>query len=210
MKTRKNIFFDLDGTIVNSFPQIKASLIKSFKENDVEILNNIREEIIGPTLDEIIFYLNPKCKNKMIKSLISSYREIYFESCSSSYLYKDAADVLKFLSKNNDLYVVTNKSKKPTLKILIKNKIDHFFKGIFCVDKSHHLYNNKSDLISFCLSNLSLDKSTSYYVGDTLGDYEASSKNNINFVFADWGYGSLHVKNSLKVKNFQELKKILK
>ena len=77
MKKRKNIFFDLDGTIVNSFPQIKASLIKSFKENDVEILNNIREEIIGPTLDEIIFYLNPKCKNKMIKNLISSYRELF-------------------------------------------------------------------------------------------------------------------------------------
>ena len=54
MISKKSIFFDLDGTLLNSFPEIKVSLQKSFEINKVNVNFHLDSKIIGPPLDKIL------------------------------------------------------------------------------------------------------------------------------------------------------------
>ena len=53
------------------------------------------------------------------------------------------------------------------------------------------------------------DLKSPVYVGDTMGDYEASKKANVPFIFAAYGFGVVEQDQIATIKDFKTLRNIL-
>ncbi len=206
MISKKSIFFDLDGTLLNSFPEIKVSLQKSFEKNKVNVNFHLDSKIIGPPLDKILENILVGDQLDKMDRIKQNFFEIYdSKECQKSNLFSNVYEVLEILSKNNNLFIITNKRQKPTLKIVNKHKIKNFFKDIFCLDHNERNFQNKSILLDYIIKNLNLNSKKCILIGDSINDYEASYQNNVEFLYASWGYGDLKKLNVKNLKSFSEL-----
>lgn len=64
---------------------------------------------------------------------------------------------------------------------------------------------NKADNIRLVMKRNGLNDAI--YVGDTIGDYNASVENKIPFVYAKYGFGKID-KSTYKINKFEELLKL--
>ena len=206
MTKRRNIFFDLDGTIVDSFPEIKFCIVKALEESNIEIEKDFTPSLIGPPLDDILREIVPGKNFNQIDEIKEAYFKIYENFCESSKLYDDVRIVLERLSKNNNLYVLTNKSEHFSKKIINSKKICSFFADILCVDTSEDSLSSKAKLLESRMTNFNLSPKDSFLIGDSMSDFNASSHNKIEFFFAAWGYGECA---SVKVKELTSFKDLL-
>ena len=107
---------------------------------------------------------------------------------------------------DRDIFLVTNKRERPTKEILLKHGLNKYFKNIYSIDSVYkHSIKSKANLLSYIKEKESLDYSESIYIGDTAGDYLACTRNRLDFIFAEWGYGSSVNLDCLKASSFFEI-----
>lgn len=207
MEHKKTIFFDLDGTIIDSAHEIIKSLKDAFKFYKLSPLKEITSNLIGPPIDQIVIsLLNPGDQNKL-NLVLDRFKFIYDNQfCFESSCYDGVHNTLNFLQKKSLLVLVTNKRLEPTLKILEHNKLSEYFYKCYSAGHTNNLSFNKARLLENILIELNINPRNSLYLGDTYDDLKASNENNIDFIFAKWGYGSLQDNTSCKViDKFDEL-----
>jgi phosphoglycolate phosphatase len=188
MIKRKIVIFDLDGTLINSAPEILLSLTKSIK-----IITNLditlNENIIGPPLKEIISKIL-SIENKLYYQFIEKeFKKLYDNKyCIESKLYQGMSQQLEILIEHKvDMILATNKRVIPTIKILKKLNIYEKFREIYCID-SNNIYKDKADIL------IDIKKNNFFceciYIGDRQEDFSASSIAKIKFYHASWGYNN--------------------
>lgn len=202
-----SIIFDLDGTLWNPSKTIVIAwenVIKreiknySFSEKDVQ-------RICGMTTNEIantLFYdlTEEERKDIMNKCLEEENKIIRIMGAS---LYDNVLEDLKILSKNYDLYIVSNCHKGYIESFLEYYKIDHLFKDIECHGNTGL---SKSENIKLVVERNKIKECV--YVGDTLYDYNSAKDNNIPFIYAKYGFGNV-LNYDYVINNFSELKNII-
>lgn len=201
-----NIFFDLDGTLIDSIYDIANSLNLALIAND---LNSI-------TLEEAKSYIGHGSKNLIIKAsrdefslkLYEDYKRIYHENlCNLSKPYQDVVETLRTLkNKGYQLGVYSNKDEQDVAKI-----VDHYFPNIFVfVIGKRTGYNLKPDptLMQDIIKQKALNLSETYYVGDMETDYDLAKNLRIKFIYASYGYGKKHLDNYAEIKEFKDLIKL--
>ena len=190
LKNKHIYLFDLDGTLIDSSPEIIKTYNTVFKKNNIKPIREVSEDIIGPTLKDTISNLIPSKHLSNIDKIIKDFIGLYDNKfCTESSLYDGVYETLDKLSKKNRLILITNKRFIPTEKILYSNEIINFFEKYFSVDIKSQYSFNKSSLIKNVLEEMKLDPKKTVYVGDTKEDFKASMDNNIDFIFAEYGYG---------------------
>ena len=114
--------------------------------------------------------------------------------------------VLKFLSKNCLIAVVTSKDKKRAVEILKKFNLP--FKVIECPSKK---IKGKPDpaLIKIALKKLKSNIQNSYYIGDMEVDFKASKNAKIKFIFSRYGYSESKKKYHLQINRLKDLLKFI-
>ncbi len=201
--------FDFDGTLVDSEPAIKKCYIKVTEKLAPSRVGFAENILIGPTLLEtanlILDNKNKELATKFIELFIQEYdQEILLETKP----YKYATEVLSYLkSKDDEIFIATNKRGAPTRKLINFYGWDSFFKWIGCMDEFKE-YKNKSELVKNEIIN-KREYEEIYFVGDTVNDGITANENNIPFIFAKFGYGKKQDWSKIEItKTISSLKDI--
>ena len=201
--------FDFDGTLVDSEPAIKKCYIKVTEKLAPSRVGFAENILIGPTLLEtaslILDNKNKELATKFIELFIQEYdQEILLETKP----YKYATEVLSYLkSKDDEIFIATNKRGAPTRKLINFYGWDSFFKWIGCMDELKE-YKNKYELVKNEIIN-KREYEEIYFVGDTVNDGITANENNIPFIFAKFGYGKKQDWSKIEItKTISSLKDI--
>lgn len=219
MKNIKSIIFDLDGTLIDSMPDIHNSLNKSLEYVDLpEITMDIAKKSLGNgskvLVKRILDYFLDEYDKEYLESLEEKmhnfYIGYYYEHCiDRTYLYEGVLDSLKKLSKLNiDMFIITNKPDNIAVNNVKKLNIFNYFKavigdGVYPYRKPDvNIWNNlKKDY------NLFEDKTI--MVGDGLPDYQFAKNSGIKVLLALYGITDknilLNLKNDYYIESFSEV-----
>lgn len=177
------IIFDLDGTLVDSLPDIAWALNKALREHQLDTYDEATIKTFIGSGTKVL--LERAAKNEVPSTLLERYQTNY-----NNYLvrftriYPGVLELLESLSEAN-LVVFTNKYQTASNVI-----IDHFFPGIFKTVLGDGTHPRKPDPTGvFELMRLyCATKETTILVGDSRVDEETAKAAGIEFVAVDWGY----------------------
>ena len=203
----KIIFFDLDGTIINSKVGIINSL--NYMTNKMhwnEINSSDYLKFIGPPLSETIsnyFHINNK---NVIDNAISFFQD-YYKNCGifQCELYPDILYMLNLLYDNDKkLFITTSKPEIMAKKIVSFLNLNVYFTNIFGATLDESIRSKKVQIISYAISSLGLSNylNNILMVGDRDVDILGAQKNKIKSISVSYGFGKKSefcYKNNLSV-----------
>ena len=194
------IIFDLDGTLWDTSREIEQ-VWKNVAENyNIKINKEKITQIMGFTKDEIIEYLfkgNSEKGNEFITKCQENENKYLTEN--GGHIYKNTIKTIKKLSQNYNLYIVSNCQSGYIEVFLEHYSIEEYFKDYEC---SGNTGLSKEKNIKELIKRNKI--TNAIYVGDTTKDYEASNKNKLQFIWAEYGFGKCN-KYDKKIKDISEL-----
>lgn len=197
-----NILFDLDGTLIDS----KPGIVKAYEQAVAEVLPQVSipdiSDLIGPPMREML-RLSLKMEDaEVLDQLMVAFKAAYdSEAWKETIVYDGVSELLQALAvQNKQLFIVTNKRKLPTLKILDFYGLSKYFTEVVNPDSFELPFSNKSAALAYVLEKYKLQNKSSIFVGDAFEDAEAAANNNIYFVAATYGYGEERLKEILTEK----------
>ncbi len=192
MKTYKNIFFDLDGTVSDPYMGITNSILFSLK---------YYPNITPPSREELKVFIGPPLADKYSevfgldaeesKRAVEHYREYYRPTgIFENRIYDGIPELLRSLRENGKrVYLATSKPQ-----VFAKQIIEHFglsdcFDGIYGSTLDGSIV-KKADVIAQLLKNEDCDVTESVMVGDTEFDIIGAAKLGIDGIGVTYGYGT--------------------
>jgi len=223
MTQKLTILFDLDGTLVDTAPDLLTAhnhVMKKFgySSKTVDEIRNLVGKgaavLIGRSIwssakKEFAKINNEKTKNKMVKEFIDFYgKNIVVKSKLINGLY----DFLKWAKTNNiSMAVCTNKQEHLAVDLLKKIKIYDFFEYVaggntfnYCKPDSRHL--------TSVIEILDGDIKKSIMIGDSENDAEAAKAAGIPMLLLEDGYTEKKIENihhDYLIKDYIGIKKII-
>jgi phosphoglycolate phosphatase len=186
----KTIIFDLDGTLVDTAPDVLSSVNYALKKMGVpSIPMEAMKEAIGPAKEEFIRAVLPGVGESEYESFLTLFREFYWNHClDQTVLFQGMDKVLKQL-ENRILAVASNKPKRFTERILEGLNIRGFFHSVIGPEdvaqaKPH------PEMIFTILNMVNQIPSETLFVGDTDGDILAAQSAGVKSCLAGYGYGN--------------------
>lgn len=211
----KNIFFDLDGTIVDSREGIVNGYIYMLNYYNIEVQDqSTLEQFIGPPIEDILrdyYKINPK----QIKDGIKKYREFYSKTgVWQTKPYNGIIELIRDLKKDGkNVILATSKPEVFAKQILEKYEIINCFRfvGGATLDGTR---NEKKEVISYAIKNVEgINHENSIMVGDRNYDILGAKANNLKSIGVTYGFGT---RKELKTagadyiaEDMDELRKIL-
>ncbi len=189
---KKFIFFDFDGVIIDSFT-VSFELYKSLYGSE-----NFSEKIFRQLFKDNIY-------KSISQNNIKFNEKKFFRLYTSRILRLEAVpgipDVLKKLSKQYELLVISSTFSNPIKKWLKKERLISCFSVILGADAGK----NKTEKLKLFLQNQKIKPDNCLFITDTLGDLLEANKIKIKSLAVLWGF---HNKQTLqKGKPFGYLKK---
>lgn len=185
----ESIFFDLDGTLVNSSTGIKAAFNYAFEKLQLPLQTDKQlSTFIGPPLE--VTFANYFDKKDEINNAIKTFREYYnTKGVHQVSLYSGIAEVLKELnSLGYSLYVTTSKHEPMAKLMLTELGVISYFKEVYGSTPEHF---HKADVITACLTEQKIAAKDAVIIGDTKFDMIGGQKTGIHTIGITWGFGSL-------------------
>lgn len=202
---RDSIIFDLDGTLWDSSKQIAKSWNQTLQEKFPDIHKKITQKdvmgIMGMVTEDIARTLFPDLELEqavMITNTICEEECIHLRTIGGT-LYSGVEEVLKTLSLNYPLFIVSNCQSGYIECFLGYHKLEKYFKGFLC---SGQTGKRKGENIKLLMEQYGLKESI--YIGDTYMDYEAAKQAGIEFLYAAYGFGTI----SDPVPSIQNIKEL--
>jgi len=195
-KPIKLIIIDLDGTIINSGPDLIDSLNFVLKKQE---LKNIDKKVVGNLvgggaqlmIERAFKHLGHQISLNRMDSMINDFLEFYYKNCDKkSQLYPGVAETLKTLKSRYKLAICTNKKQFLTEKILQSYKIDSYFDFVLgsCSDLK---LKPDVEMLEKCLKKCSEKPEIAIMVGDSDNDIIPANNLLMRSVFVTYGYGKL-------------------
>jgi phosphoglycolate phosphatase len=186
----KPILFDLDGTLIDSSPSILKCYQAVLDEAQMSPKVPLSPTLIGPPLPFTMKQVTGVEDIDQLEHLTGRFKALY-----DSHIYRESiayggVDELLFtlFQRGHTLYIATNKRLGPSLKILEYLGWNHLFRTIMGCDSRTPGFTNKSETLSFLMTQEKLPPHGAVYVGDRLDDFKAAQFCGIDFLAATWGY----------------------
>lgn len=209
------IFFDLDGTLLDSLPGIRHSIAAAFRECNLPMADIEVRSLIGPPIRTILSRLmlgataedGESCLDHLERAFRVSYDG---EGWQKTYHYPDAAMMLrKIKTQGVRTFVVSNKPRHVSLNILEAEGTLAYFNEVVTRDSRQPLYSGKEEMLSSLLSVRTINPEKCLMVGDTMEDAGAAAAVGMQFCLMTHGYGDVPVDSkipvALRLDNFAEL-----
>ncbi|WP_432633203.1 HAD family hydrolase [Brachyspira sp.] len=219
MREIKNIIFDLDGTLIDSIPDIHKSINKSLEyinlpeipiDNIRKYVGNGAKALIKRTLNYFVGKYDKKYLESLEEKMYNFYIQYYYEHCiDETYLYEGVGDTLKKLFESNiDMFIITNKPNDIAVNTIKKLNIFNYFKAI--IGDGIYPYRKPDINIWFNLKNdYNLIEDKTIMVGDGIPDYEFAKNSGIKVLLALYGITDknilLDLKNDYYINSFFEV-----
>tara|TARA_B100001059_G_C17796357_1_gene563282 strand:- start:653 stop:1309 length:657 start_codon:yes stop_codon:yes gene_type:complete len=192
-KLVKSIIFDLDGTLVDTLPDIHAASNEMLKSVNLEPLQSKQvRSFIGNGIDKLI----ERCLNvygvSRSKEAIRVFMEYYQANPTTlSKCYENVEFVLfQLKSRGLKLGICTNKPSNLTNKVLENLCLKKYFETIICGDTLHVKKPDARPLLE-AVKGLESDPESSIFIGDSEVDMKTALSANIGFGFFTQGYHKL-------------------
>lgn len=204
-----SIIFDIDGTLWDMREEIADAWNYEVKRQGypeyVFTVENMTP-MYGIPVETVADIMMPELAPEIRYALINDFSIYQFEKIKKSRinrLYPKVKETIKELSKNYQLFIVSNCYDGYIEVFMDKSGTASFIKDFECSGKTGL---PKSENIQMVIERNHLK--SPIYVGDTQGDADAAKQAGIPFIFANYGFGN--VSNPLySIQNFSELLKIL-
>jgi len=210
----KNIAFDFDGTLADSFYLAREYYDMAAKDSGIKELSREEIEKLRNKKFSIRYGFNLILSNKV--SLIGLIRlgknfleELFFNK-NRLQLFKDAPKLLSDLKMQGaNIYLVTYNQK-----IIVDSTLERFqskdaFKSIVQVE----LWKTKSNSIKSLIQDNQIDPKDIVFVGDEIRDVESAHESGIQAIAVEWGFNTpkklKEAKPEWQVKSFKELSELL-
>ena len=195
-----SIIFDLDGTIIDSGPDLLDSLNFVLKKKKLpSISNKVIGNLVGGGASAMIKkgyeYIGKKIDDREVKELVEVFLEYYFKNCSKkTTIFSGIKDFIIYMkNKNLKIGLCTNKKQYLTEKILEDLKIHKYFDAIVGSSIDIKLKPD-TEMLELCLNKLNSIPQNSVMVGDSENDVIPANKLNMTSIFVTYGYGNLKEK----------------
>ena len=185
MSSLSAIFFDLDGTLVDSSIGIHNGFTYTFDQLGVPSpdAKTIRG-FMGPPLETSFASCLPAYQ---VETAIQLYRSYYKEKgVYEAQLFPQIKELLTELAKQYPLYITTTKNTPTAVDMTSYFGIDRFFDGIY---GSSPQALHKADVIRQALTTHNLDPETVVIIGDTKFDMIGAQETGIKKLAVTWGFG---------------------
>ena len=212
-KNFKCVAFDLDGTLIDSGPDLLDSLNFVLQKNNLNTINsNIIGNLVGGGAEAMIrrgyTYLNKKLDEKIIPGLINQFLEYYESNCTKkTKLYPNILDILKSLQeKEIKICICTNKRQYLAKKIIKELQINDFFDVIVGSQKSVQL-KPSTEMLEIFLKKLLVKPKDVIFIGDSTNDIIPANILGMTSVYVKYGYGKIKEsdKADFQISNAKEL-----
>ncbi|MFL0506442.1 HAD family hydrolase [Ureibacillus sp. 179-F W5.1 NHS] len=199
-----SIIFDLDGTLWDPIDTVLSAWNSVIRNNDQiksELTRKDFEGTMGLQMNEISRKLFPTLSYKERQQLVKVCCEVEqsFLEKHGGYLYQNVENVLKELSQNYKLYIVSNCQEGYIETFYKYHKLEKYF-----LDFENHGRTalSKGENIKLVIDRNNLLNPV--YMGDTEGDLNAARFAKIPFIFAKYGFGQVSQFDN-EIESFDEL-----
>lgn len=192
MKEYQFVFFDFDGTLVNTINGTKESAIYALKHFNIAVSNveNIGNIFCGPPLKESFKKYN--VNDEDIEEAIKLYRKYQSENTiECNQLYNGIEEMLDTLKKKGKkLMIVTAKLEQTAIKILkYLDILKYFDKVVGATADSSRI--TKKEVMKYAINNIeNIDLTKSIMIGDRTSDIKAGIENNMDTIGVLYGMDS--------------------
>jgi len=186
------IFFDLDGTLTDSYSGIRNSLLYALKA--LSLPGPPKEKlrsIIGPPLQDIFADILETDDPRRIDKAVALYRQYYkAKGIFENRVYNGVFPLLQhLLSDGRTLAVVTSKPWVFADKIVDHFRMRSFFTSVYGPELDG-TRKNKIDLLRYALDAMGVKPDgNAVMVGDRWHDIRAAHENRLTGIGVLWGYG---------------------
>lgn len=193
MPRYRHVLFDLDGTLIDSAPAILASYRDAFAAAGRTPAIAIESGIVGPPLLETLEMLSGSDDPALIATLAQGFKASYdSRGYRQTAAYAGVGDMLARLKAGGcRLSIATNKRLHPTRLILAHLGWSSHFEAVYALDLFEPRLQDKAAMIARLLADLDIAREEAVYVGDRSEDGLSANANQLPFLAATWGYGSL-------------------
>ena len=214
-KNFKCIIFDLDGTLIDSGPDLLNTLNYVLAENNLEeIDHSVIGNLVGGGAEAMIRrgykYMNAHLDEKKIPFLIDLFIDHYYKNCTNkTKLYNGVLNILNFLREKTFICLCTNKKQFLAEKILEEFKITNFFNYILGSDGKTPL-KPEIEMPKKCLEKFKIPADQVVFVGDSENDILPANQLGMFSVHVTYGYGKIgeKINADLVIEEIKELRKI--
>jgi len=190
------LLFDLDGTLLETLPDIVDAINDALKDNNLSYVFSVEEgkKLIG---DGPVNFIKRALKyggfaenlfDKVYASYIPQYK---YHQGKNTYPFTGIADVLDKIKKlGYKVYVVTNKPEHLAIEILSKTLPNIHFDGIYGFMENRPFKPSK-EFVDNVIATYGLENSSLLYIGDSHQDLEVARNGKMDCALVSWGYGNL-------------------
>jgi len=189
------ILFDLDGTLVDSAPDLTHALNNTLEALALSLVT--LEEVktwIGNGIDHLLHRALTKTDDTLaseglfLPARTRFYREYEKQSGQLSKLYPGVAELLAELKHRRiQAACITNKSRCFTLPLLKKLAIDQYFSSVVCGDDLSNKKPHPEPLL-YTANKLAVPVSQCLMVGDSAADVGAANAASMAMICVNYGY----------------------
>lgn len=188
-----HIFFDFDGTIMDTSPGIYDSFDRVIAHYKLDYPRSEYDRMIGPPLKESFGNILNLPESE-IRNAIKVYRDYYStEGMYNAKVYDGVVELIENLRKGGKkIYTATSKPELFTRKILERYELDHLFDFIGGSDLEERGRVEKKDVVEYVISTrrLSDNKESCILIGDRKYDVIGAHEAGIRCAGILWGFGS--------------------
>lgn len=189
----KNVYFDLDGTLIDSAPSIITCLKRTLTEFGYEIpdFETLRKCVGPPFTHSFPNYLH--VRNEDYHAAVTRYREFYDkeDGCLEAEVFEGVEGLLNALVKRGYcLFVCTSKPEPTARKILEHLGIDKYFTEI-CGATLDAKIDTKAQVLELCFKRAPWHrKEETVLIGDTKFDCIGAKEVGVDCIGITWGSGT--------------------
>ena len=199
----KRLYFDLDGTLLDTQPGIEASVRHTLDHfGFVSVSQAAIKRCFGPPMRISLAHLMKSRDTEQIEAALIEFRRHYFGTAAqtgrdagnqpgiSNYrIYSGVEELLsQLLDHRVELAVLTAKPQPQAQWLLQHSGLDQYFPQLHG-SHDHGAKSNKSSHLSWLLAQSELPAKHCWMIGDRADDLNAARNNGVTAIAAHWGYG---------------------
>jgi len=208
-KQVNNLILDVDGTLWNTTNVVADAwneAIAADGRSRVHATAERLQQLFGKPMNVIGELLFTDVNQEVCRKLLEDcceYEQRALKHVNQDLLYSGVADTVKKLTleQGRHLYVVSNCQRGYIELFLEKNHLEEYVTDIECYGNTGR---GKGENIRLLMERNGILPEDTVYVGDTVGDQEASAEAGVDFIYARYGFGTVE-DAAEEILNFSEL-----